>query len=148
MQCVHFDFLGSKRAKHSPKWKFKNYIHHRSYFSNSVANEHGFLVHLCILCKVMMIFPGFFCFFFSCFQNFDSLDCDWAKRAKNGLKWQKDSVCCTSYLRNLTLWFSFMVHICKMIISVGFFFVFFLILIFWVVSGGKRAKNSPKLQKI
>ena len=44
-------------------------------------------------------------------------------------------------------WFLFMVLMCKMIISPECFFHFFKSLIFWVVRGGKRAKNNPKWQK-
>ena len=44
------------------------------------------------------------------------------------------------------IWLSFMVQMCKVIISPGVFFNF-KILIFRVV-GAERAKNGPKLQKI
>ena len=39
------------------------------------------------------------------------------------------------------MWLSFMVHLCKMIISSGFFFHFRKILIFWVVRGVKGQKK-------
>ena len=45
------------------------------------------------------------------------------------------------------IWFSFMVHICKLIISPGAFFIFSTFL-FSRLLEGKRAKNSPKWQKI
>ena len=43
---------------------------------------------------------------------------------------------------------SFMAHMCKMIISAGFFSFFFLKFSFFGLSVGKRAKNVPKSQKI
>ena len=43
---------------------------------------------------------------------------------------------------------SFMTHMCKMIISAGFFLSFFLKFSFFGLSVGKRAKNVPKSQKI
>ena len=46
--------------------------------------------------------------------------------------------CQESYI----IWLSFMVHMCKMIISSGIFFIFFLNLIF-----SERAKNGLKWQK-
>ena len=44
------------------------------------------------------------------------------------------------------MWLSFMVHMCKMIISPGFFFSFSKFWLFGLL-GGKRAKNGPKWQK-
>ena len=49
------------------------------------------------------------------------------------------------------MWLSFMVHICKMIISSGFFFILSKICFSGYIRGrgrGKRAKNSPKWQNI
>ena len=52
------------------------------------------------------------------------------------------------------IWFSFVVHMCKTIMSLGAFFHFFNILIFQVVQGWgmgegrESAKNGPKWQKI
>ena len=49
------------------------------------------------------------------------------------------------------IWLSIMVHLCKMMISLGVFFHFCKILIVWVVKGGgrsKRAKNGTKWEKI
>ena len=45
------------------------------------------------------------------------------------------------------IWLSFLVHICKMIMSSDFFFHFFKILIFWVhrgVKGQKTVQNNKK----
>ena len=47
------------------------------------------------------------------------------------------------------IWFSFKVHMCKMIISIGFFVIFSKFWFFSLSRGwGKRVKNSPKWQKI
>ena len=42
------------------------------------------------------------------------------------------------------MWLSFIVHMCKMIITPGSFFIFFKILIFWVVKGKKTVQNDKK----
>ena len=65
-------------------------------------------------------------------------------------KWPKMKRFCLSHfiLREpYILWFSFMVGMCKMIISSGVFFIF---LKFWFsgLLGGKRVKNCQKWQKI
>ena len=65
--------------------------------------------------------------------------------------YKKFCLSCSISQKPCIIWFSFMVRICKMIISIGFFFPFFKILMFWVIrteeEGGKRAKNGPKWQK-
>ena len=45
-------------------------------------------------------------------------------KGKKPSKMKKNSVWCTPYLRNHIIWLSFMVHICKMIISSGVFDIF------------------------
>ena len=66
--------------------------------------------------------------------------------SKNGAKWQKN-ICHTPYLRKHISWLSFMVHICKMIISPGSFLIIWK---FWFfsLSGGKRAKKCSKMTNI
>ena len=60
----------------------------------------------------------------------------------------KNSACHTPYLRNHTSWSSFVVHKCKMMISPGVFFLhFFEILIFQVVSSGKKQKMAQNDEK-
>ena len=80
----------------------------------------------------------------------------WAVTGIKGQKMAQDdkkSVCCSSYLRNHVsydchLWY---MHLCKMILSLGYFFHFFKILILWVVKGGagvngqKMVQNEKKL---
>ena len=101
-----------------------------------------FLVHLC----KMMISLGVFFFFI--YINFHFSDCYWVKRAKKWTKMTKKF--CRLYFKShktYIIWLSFMVHLCKMMISPGAFFHFFKILIFWVVRRVKGQKNSPKRQK-
>ena len=68
-----------------------------------------------------------------------------SKRAKNGPKWENCLLNSISQEPHI-IWLSFMVGKCKMIISPGFFFHFFKILIFWFVSGIK-GKKWPKMTK-
>ena len=74
------------------------------------------MVHMCkmISPRVIFIFSTFW--FFGLFGGL--------KGKKNGPKWQKNSVCCTIPQEPYIIWLSFMVHICKMIISSGVFFIF------------------------
>ena len=83
----------------------------------------SFMVHLCKI----MISPGVFFFFF---QNFDSLGCDWVwgKRAKNCPKWEKIlpvALYIWGIIHHMIFIYgtSFMVLMCKMIISPEFFFI-------------------------
>ena len=105
-----------------------------------------FLVDLC----KMIISPGIFLILlvFSFSGSYVG------KRAKNGLRWQKNS--CLLHLISQELyiiWLSFMVHLCKMMISPGVFFHFFKIFdsmgCYKGRGGGcKGAKNCPKWEKI
>ena len=78
------------------------------------------------------------------------------KRPKNGPRWQKKFVSQKKKLQLISqepyiIWLSFMVHLCKMMISLaGFFFHFFKILILWVIKGGgvkgqKMVQNEKKI---
>ena len=82
-------------------------------------------------------------FHFSKFWFFGLLG---GKRAKNSPKWQKVCLLCSISQERYIIWSSFAVHKCKMIVSVGTFFYFFKILIFWVV---RRVKGQkwPKMTK-
>ena len=100
-----------------------------------------FLVHLC---KVIISRR-----FFSFFQNCDSLVClgrvAGHNRVKNGSKWQK----ILSVVLHISgtvhhIWWSFVVHKCKMIISPVFFFYFFL---FFILLGGSKGKKWLKREK-
>ena len=46
------------------------------------------------------------------------------------------------------IWLSFMLHLCKMIMSPGSFFIFSKFWFLGLLGRGKRAKNGPKWQKI
>ena len=110
----------------------------------------SFMVRICRMPRS----PGFFSFF----QNFDFLGCyGWAKI---GPKWQK-SLSRSISQKPYIIWFSFMVHMCKMIISpaaffmfskiisAGGFFQFYKILFFRVVrwGDGKETKKRSKMTK-
>ena len=84
-----------------------------------------------------MISPGVF----SYFQSFDFLVCEWGKNAKKAQNDKKLYLLCSTSQESYIIWFSFMVHRCKMV-SPGVFFSFFQNFNF------KRAKDSPKWQKI
>ena len=100
----------------------------------------SFIVNLCR----MIISPGFF-FLFSKILIF------WVVRETKGQKVvQNDKKFCL--LRSISqepylMWLSFMVHMCKMIISPGVFFHFFKILIFRIVREGKGQKTVQNNKK-
>ena len=148
---VNFDFLGrlgSKRAKNSLKRKNKNYTCHRQYPRNSIEYDRG-----CWYTDDMIkwwYLQGFFFFLFFKMLIFCVVS---EVKAQKTAQNDKNSVCCALYL---IIWLSFLVHICKMIISPCIFFFFFFFSIFNFLKnfdfagglGGKRAKNCPKWQKI
>ena len=93
----------------------------------------SFMVHICKMIVSMGIFLIFSKFWFSRLLG--------GKRAKNSPKWQKIlSVTPSTSQEPYIIWLSFMLHLCKMIISPGNFFIFFKILIFWVVREVKAQK--------
>ena len=113
-------------------------IHHAPYFRNHSSWDHNFWS----MCKMMISLGRFSIFskfwFFGLFVG------------QKMTKWPKMKRFCLSHfiLREpYILWFSFMVGMCKMIISLGVFFIF---LKFWFsgLLGGKRVKNCQKWQKI
>ena len=110
------------------------------YFRNSIAYDHYFW-YTCVNWCYLVVFSFIIIIsFFSKLRFFRLLMGKKAKMAQNN---QKKSVCCPSYLRNHTSWFSFMVLMRKRIISHEVFFIFSK---FWFsrLLGRKRAKNSPK----
>ena len=100
----------------------------------------SFMVHMCKMIISKGIFKIFSKFWFSRLLG--------GKRAKNSPKWQKIlSVTPSISQEPYIIWLSFMLHLCKMIISLGNFFIFFKILIFWVVrevNGQKMVLNGKK----
>ena len=115
-----------------------NYICHAPYLRNNIAYDHDFW-YTCVKWWYLQAF-------FWVFQNLDFLGCWGSKRAKNGPKWQKF---CPSYFISqepYIIWLSFMLHLCKMAISPGFF-LFFQNLDFLGCLEDKRAKNDSKMTK-
>ena len=91
----------------------------------------------------------YFCEFFK-ILIFDFLGC-WGG---GGVKWQKmaqkkKKICPACFISQepYILWLSFMLHLCKMIISPGSYFISSKFWFFGLL-GSKRAKNSPKWQEI
>ena len=112
-----------------------------NYICHAISQEEcsiwsWFQVHL----HQVMISPEVF---FSFFQSFVFLGCYWVKRAKMA---QNDKKSCLSHFISRELymiWLSFMVHLCKRMISPGvFFFSFFFskFLSFCVVRETKEQK--------
>ena len=112
--------------------------------SHSISQEQSiiWLLFMVLMCK-MVISPGVFSFF----QNFDFFDCQRDKRAKNGPKWQKIlSVTCSISQEPYLIWLSFMVHMCKVIISPGDYFIFSKFWFFRLL-GGWKCKKWSKMTK-
>ena len=95
------EIKGEKR----PKIK-NNYICHASYIKNSIAYDHDFW-YTCVKWWYLQVIFHFF-----------KRD----KRAKNSPKWQK--ILSVTLHSSGTIGSSFMVHMCKMIISPGIFSIF------------------------
>ena len=94
------------------------------------------------MCKMIISVGLFFRFFKIVFLGF------WrGKRAKNCRKWQKFCLSFSISQELFILWLPFMVCMCKMIISPGFFFHFFKILILRVVEGTKVQKITQNDKK-
>ena len=64
----------------------------------------------------------------------------WVKGQKMVQNEKKLCLLCSISQEPYIIWLSFMVHMCKTIITAGVFFPFFRILIFWVVRGDKGQK--------
>ena len=115
-------------------------IHPAPYLRNCTSSDHNFwytyLVHTYVKWWYLHVF-------FSVFQNFDFLDFHGGKRGKNGPKWEKTLSLFISQEPYIRL--SFMVHLCKMIITPGVFLSFFQNFDFWGVKGQKMVQNDKKL---
>ena len=102
------------------------------YLRNSIAYDHDFWYTCVKWWYLQVVFFQFFKILIS-----------WVVRGIKELKGvQNDKKFCLSLI-----WLSFMVHLCKIIISPGVFFIFFLILIFWVFRGvkGQAVQNHKTL---
>ena len=124
-----------KRAKNSPKWEITITSCHAPNLRNCTSSEHNFLYTYVKWWYLQVSF--------SFFQDFDFFGLLGIEKGKRWSKMAKHSVHCTPYLRNHTSWQSFVVQMCKMVISPGVFF-YVEILIFQVVKGligQKMAQN-------
>ena len=107
----------------------------------------AFMVHLCKTMTSPDASFGFLKFWFSG-KGMGGGEEGW--RAKNGPKWQKNSVCLTPYLRNHTSYDRGFWHTCVKWWYLQQLFSFFQICFFFFGGGGggfgsKRAKNYPNL---
>ena len=115
--------------------------------SNTISKEpyiiwSSFTVHLC----KRVVYPASFSFF----QNFDFPGCWKGKKGKKiSPKWQKILFVTLVSQEPYIMWLSFMVHMCKMLISWDVFFIFEKF--FWVarrwgggVKGQKIVQNDKK----
>ena len=139
---------GGKRAKNC-QMKNNNYIHHMPYLRNSVAYHDVWYTF--VKWWYLQVFFSFFFFFFFSFLFFRLLG-RW-----KGKTWPKmtKKFCLVRFISQelYIIWLSFMVHLCKMMISPGVFFHFFKIFdsmgCYKGRGGGcKGAKNCPKWEKI
>ena len=89
---------------------------------------------------MIMIFGDISKFFFSFFQNYDFAVASGVKEQKTTKNERK------LFQEPYLIWSSFMIHLCKMIISPGVFFIFPKFR-FSGLLGDTRAKNSAKWQK-
>ena len=101
----------------------------------------SFMVHMC----KMIISPWLF-FIFSKFSFFGLLG---SKRAKNGPNWQKN-LSITLYISRTIIWLLFILHLCKIIISPGVFFIFskFWFFGFWRGKSIKNGQNDKKFSRL
>ena len=120
--------------------KNNSYICHAPYIRNSVAYDHDFW-YTCVNW-------GYFQVLFSFFKNFNFLGFQGSKRAKTVQNDKKFYPSCFISHQQFIIWLSFMVHLCKMIISPGvFFFIFSKIWFFGLlvgVKGQKMVQNDKK----
>ena len=131
-------FQGGKNAKNCPKWqKILSFTLHIS----------GTIRHMIVIYGTHVWNDNVFSYFFRFFKILIL----WVFR---GVKVQKvvqndKKFCpsCSIFQEPYIIWLSFMVRMCKMMISSGFFFIFSK---FWFVGflGGKTAKYGWKWNKI
>ena len=117
----------------------KSYVRHAPYLRNHTSLD----CYLWCTCVKYNISRYFFIFF--------KILIFWVVRGVKGQKMvENDNKICLSHLISqepYIIWLSFIVHMCKMIIYPGVFFIFSK-LRFFALLGDKRAKNVPKWQKI
>ena len=116
--------------------KNNNYIHHRPYIRNSITYDHDFW-WTCVCVKWWCLQA-----FFSLFWNFYFLGKLGGKRAKSSPKW-KITIINPSHAisqEQYSIWSWFLVHLCKIIISPGLFFIFSKFWFFWFLGGVKGQK--------
>ena len=121
--------------------KNNNYIRRALYLRNSIAYDHDFWKN-CVKWYISR-------YVFHFFKILIFWVVSWVKGQKMA---HYDKKLCLSYFispKSYIKWLSFLVHLCKKMISPDIlFFYFFKIFIFWVVRVVKRQKNGQKWEKI
>ena len=125
-------FLVVRREKEQNWFNMtKKSVCHTSYLRNHTYD--GYLWHNCIKWWYIWEFLTFF-------QNFGFLGC-WGDKKVKLIQNGKNFVCRATYLTNRASYNHYVGRKCKMMVSPdGFFFHFFIILIFWVISWVKGQK--------
>ena len=118
--------------------KNNNYTCHAPYVRNCIAYDHDFW-YTCV--KWWYSRPFFHFFEIFVFQAVRGV------KGKNGPRWQKNYVWCTSYLRNDILYYCYLWYTCVKDDISRYFFHFFKILILWVVRGGGGEEVVVKGQR-
>ena len=118
----------------------KNYVCHASYLRNLTSCD-CHLWYTCVKSWYLQVF------FFNFFKILIFWVVRWLKRQK--MVWNDKKFCLLHSISQepYIIWLSFMVHMCKMIISPDCFFIFSKFWFFWLLEGNS-AKNGPKWQKI
>ena len=144
LKFLFFGLLGGKRAKNSLKWKIAiTSITHN--ISGTVKHMIMILIHLC----KMMISPGVFFHFWGCWGGRKG---GRVKGKGIGQNEKNNYICHMPCLRNIGIYgLSSMVHLSKMMISPG---VFFILSKFWFSGllgewgrGVWRGKKWSKMRK-
>ena len=118
--------------------KNNNYTCHAPYVRNCIAYDHDFW-YTCV--KWWYSRPFFHFFEIFVFQAVRGV------KGKNGPRWQKNYVWCTSYLRNDILYYCYLWYTCVKDDISRYFFHFFKILVLWVVRGGGGEEVVVKGQR-
>ena len=118
--------------------KINNYICHLSYHRNIIVYDHDFW-YTCVKWWYLQVI-----FFFKILIFCVVSGVKWQKMAQNHkIFWLLHFISLKPYI----IWLSFMVHLCKMMMSPGVVVIFKKIVIFWLVRGVKGQNITRKDKK-
>ena len=116
LKFLFFGLLRGWKVKNLPKIKYNSYNRHAPYPKNSIAYDHEFW-YTCVKWWYLQVF---FFFFFYIFIF-------WAVRGVKGQKWPKmtKKICLLQLISQepYIIWLWFMVHLCKIMMALAFFFL-------------------------